>query len=430
MFNYLIEQIKMNMFFYSKQIIIEFTFKKPLILIALQLLINPFFISQNTSDCFLFEISHLELKNSNRGPIKNIPVELKCFRTFKKQLNELLNIKRVKFHYIDSILKENKLPTSFEFLPLVLSGYKSSHTTEFSSKGIWGLSYITALKKNLQINSHIDQRMNDQLATLAAVKQLKFLMEKYKSEKWTLLAFITSPSYVSNIFKESKSKKWDVAQEFIDTKYLQNIELINWLNQLNLKDFNGNYKTLNKNYQKFFFKEDLLFDAIAQFKIIDFNQINDQNPFLTGQLIPKNQPVVLKKELGNFILERQSEIVEFQDSMTNNLFLKEQSANKPLIYTIKYGDILGQIAIDHKVSVVQIMKWNNLTSTMIYQGQKLKLFSKSFNSNFKIYLYTVVKEKYFWEVALKNPETSVKYICRYNVYQELNQNQKLKITNK
>ena len=418
------------MFFYSKKCIIELSKKKLLILMAFHLLIIPFFISQNNPDCFLFEVSQSKMKNSNKGPIKTTPEELNCFRPFTKQLNELLNIRRNQFYYVDSILKEKKLPKSFGFLPLVLSGYNSSHNTYLSSKGIWALSYITALKKELLINSYIDQRMNNRLATYAAVKHLKFLMEKYKSENWTLLAFITSPSYVSNIFKESKSKKWDVAQEFINTKYLQNIKLINWLNQLDLKDFNGNDKTTNKNYQKFSFKEDLLFDAIAQFKTIDFNQINIKNPFLTGQMIPKNQSIVLKKDLGNFILKSQSKIVAFQDSMTNNLFLMKQTANKPLIYKIKYGDILGQIAIDYDVSVAQIMKWNNLTSTMIYQGQKLKLFSKTIDPNFKIYFYTVDKEKYFWEVASNTPETSVKKICKYNIYQELKQNQQLKITNK
>ena len=397
---------------------------------AFHLLINPFFISQNNPDCFLFEVSQLKLKSSNKGAIKTLPEELNCFRPFTKQLNDLINIRRNQFYYVDSILKENKLPISFGFLPLVLSGYNSSHCSDLSSKGIWALSYITALKTELQLNSQIDQRMNNRLATYAAVKQLKFLMEKYKSENWTLLAFITSPSYVSHIFKESESKKWDVAQEFIDTKYLQNIKLINWLNQLDLKDFNVNYKTKNKNYQKFSFNEDFLFDAIAQFKTFEFNQINSQNPSLTGQMIPKNQSVVLKKELGNFILKSQSKIVAFQDSMTNNLFLMEQSAKKPLIYTIKYGDVLGQIAIDYDVSVAQIMKWNNLSSTMIYQGQKLKLFSKTIDPNFKIYFYTVKKEKYFWEVASKIPENSVKKICKYNIYQELKQNQQLKITNK
>ena len=404
--------------------------KKLLILMAFNLLINSFFISQNNPSCFLFEVSQLNLKNSNKGPIKTIPEGLNCFKPFKKQLNALLNIRRNQFYYVDSILRENKLPNSFGFLPLVLSGYNSTHTSDFSSKGIWALSYITALKKDLQINSYVDQRMNNRLATLAAVQQLKFLMGNYKSENWTLLAFITSPSYVSNIFKESKSKKWDVAQEFIESKYLQNIKLINWLNQLDLKDFIINNKISNKNYQKFSFNDNILFDAIAQFKIIDFNQINIKNPFLTGQMIPKNQSIVLKKELGNFILQNQSKIIAFQDSMINNLFLKEASAKEPLIHIIEFGDVLGQIAIDYDVSVAQIMKWNNLSSTMIYQGQKLKLFSNQMDTNYKIHLYTVSKEKYFWEVVSNRPETSVKKICKYNIYQELKQNQQLKITNK
>ena len=397
---------------------------------AFNLLINSFFISQNNPNCFLFEVPQSSLKNSNKGPLKTIPEELNCFKPFKKQLNELLNIRRNQFYYVDSILNENKLPNSFGFLPLVLSGYNSTHTSDLSSKGIWALSYITALKKELQINSYVDQRMNNRLATLAAVQQLKFLMENYKSENWTLLAFITSPSYVSNIFKESKSKRWDVAQEFIERKYLQNIKLINWLNQLDLKEFIVNNKTSNKNYQKFSFNDNILFDAIAQFKIIDFNQINIKNPFLTGQMIPKNQSIVLKKEFGNFILQNQSKIIAFQDSMINNLFLKEASAKEPLIHIIEFGDVLGQIAIDYDVSVAQIMKWNNLSSTMIYQGQKLKLFSNQMDTNYKMHLHTVTKEKYFWEVASNRPETSVKKICKYNIYQELKQNQQLKITNK
>ena len=404
--------------------------KKLLFLMAFNLLINSFFISQNNPSCFLFEVSQVNLKNSNKGPIKTIPEEFNCFKPFKKQLNALLNIRRNQFYYVDSILRENKLPNSFGLLPLVLSGYNSTHNSDFSSKGIWALSYITALKKDLQINSYIDQRMNNRLATLAAVQQLKFLMEKYKSENWTLLAFITSPSYVSNIFKESKSKKWDVAQEFIESKYLLNIKLINWLNQLDLKDFITNNKTSNKNFRKFSFNDNILFDAIAQFKIIDFNQINIKNPFLTGQMIPKNQSIVLKKELGNFILQNQSKIIAFQDSMINNLFLMEASAKKPLIHIIEFGDVLGQIAIDYDVSVAQIMKWNDLSSSMIYQGQKLKLFSNQMDTNYKPYIYTVSKEKYFWEVASNRPEISVKKICKYNIYQELKQNQQLKITNK
>ena len=76
---------------------------------AFNLLINSFFISQNNPSCLLFEVSQLNLKNSNKGPKKTIPEGLNCFKPFKKQLNALLNIRRNQFYYVDSILRENKL---------------------------------------------------------------------------------------------------------------------------------------------------------------------------------------------------------------------------------------------------------------------------------------------------------------------------------
>ncbi|WP_019414888.1 LysM peptidoglycan-binding domain-containing protein [Paenisporosarcina sp. TG20] len=44
-----------------------------------------------------------------------------------------------------------------------------------------------------------------------------------------------------------------------------------------------------------------------------------------------------------------------------------------LVYTIVTGDTLSGIAYRHRVTVDQIMKWNNLTSTMIRVGQKLTI---------------------------------------------------------
>ena len=40
-------------------------------------------------------------------------------------------------------------------------------------------------------------------------------------------------------------------------------------------------------------------------------------------------------------------------------------------YNIKSGDSLSKIAIDHRVSVSQIKRWNNLRSDRIIAGKKL-----------------------------------------------------------
>ena len=42
-------------------------------------------------------------------------------------------------------------------------------------------------------------------------------------------------------------------------------------------------------------------------------------------------------------------------------------------YTIKKGDNLGKIAKKYHVSVDSLMKWNNLNSDFIREGQKLKI---------------------------------------------------------
>ena len=118
------------------------------------------------------------------------------------------------------------------------------------------------------MNNYIDERLNDKVATIAAVELLKTFSKKYKSDNWTLLAFITSPNYVSNIINKAKSNKWVVAKKLIENKYLFNINLINWLSQIEIKENKNLPNKSQETLLNFTFKEDILFDAIAQFKCI------------------------------------------------------------------------------------------------------------------------------------------------------------------
>jgi len=49
------------------------------------------------------------------------------------------------------------------------------------------------------------------------------------------------------------------------------------------------------------------------------------------------------------------------------------AAADPSLYTVKSGDTLGKIAKDHKTTVSELQKLNNLTTTQIKVGQKLKM---------------------------------------------------------
>jgi LysM repeat protein len=55
---------------------------------------------------------------------------------------------------------------------------------------------------------------------------------------------------------------------------------------------------------------------------------------------------------------------------------KEEKPSKGKTYTVKSGDTLGRIALNHSISLSDLMKWNGLSSHLIFPGQALKV-SKS-----------------------------------------------------
>ena len=383
--------------------------------------------SQKNESLFLFnptEIKNILKKDKN---IFNTPIPLKIAKEDLEVLYFLFQKKITEYSFIESALTLNKLSSKFGFLPLVLSAYQNEFVSNLSGKGIWSLSYITALKMNLKVNSYIDQRLDENASTQAAVGYIKELSKLYKSDNWTLLSFITSPNYTSNIIKKTKSNKWEEAIKFIDQKYLFNIDLINWLDQIEYTQ--DHIDSYHSNLNEFKFKENIFFDAIAQFKIMDFQKIKRDNPFLLGQIIPKNCDLNLEDEVGNFLKKNIQKILSFQDSMRQNLFLDTIQKSKK-IHLVKKGDVLGQIAIDNNVSVNEIMRWNKLKNTIIYQDQKLILMSKNELNNNKFDHKTIFEEKYFWEIAAVNPKITIKSLCKYNYYHELKPNQQLRITKK
>jgi peptidoglycan DL-endopeptidase LytE len=52
---------------------------------------------------------------------------------------------------------------------------------------------------------------------------------------------------------------------------------------------------------------------------------------------------------------------------------QEEMVQSATVYTVKSGDNLSRIALEYKVTVSNLRKWNNLNSDMIYIGQKLTI---------------------------------------------------------
>lgn len=69
------------------------------------------------------------------------------------------------------------------------------------------------------------------------------------------------------------------------------------------------------------------------------------------------------------------------NSSSNNKQSNKQSATKGTTYTVKAGDTLSGIAYDHNISLNNLMKWNNLNTTLIFPGDRLAVSKNGSSSS-------------------------------------------------
>ncbi len=74
--------------------------------------------------------------------------------------------------------------------------------------------------------------------------------------------------------------------------------------------------------------------------------------------------------------------VSKQDSQnTKTSEKKETKVSSSTVYSVVAGDSLSKIGAKYNVSVANLKKWNNLSSDLIYVGQKLNIAGKSSNNS-------------------------------------------------
>ena len=162
---------------------------------------------------------------------------------------------------------------------------------------------------------------------------------------------------------------------------------------------------------------------------INFELFKKDNSALINNLIPSSYKVLCSKNLGEELISNQESISQFQDSMINNLFFKEDSLIKR-VHRVVSGDVLGLISEQYGVSIKQIMSWNKLDNTMIYIDQKLNIFSNDLAALEKFDYYDLKDENTFWQIAENLPNYTILDILKYNKYESLKKNKKLRIIKK
>lgn len=288
--------------------------------------------------------------------------------------------------YFEKELDACGLPIELKILPIIESGLNPAATSPSGAGGLWQFTYATGKLYGMRLNSFVDERFDPIVSTRAACKLLKSLYNIYGDWTLVLAAYNCGAGNVNKALKRVPNAKnyWDIyyllpaqtrgfVPAFIGATYAfafhkaHNIDVIMPKHTITADTVIISNKWLH-------------FNQISSTIDLPIETLRALNPMYKMDIVPAvNSTLHLILPMNNILqfIEKESEIYAKAD-----LYLEEytgkENIKEPIDgfieYKVKNGDVLGSIANKYKVSVSNIMKWNNIKNARSLQiGQKLKI---------------------------------------------------------
>ena len=293
-------------------------------------------------------------------------------------LGRMLGRSPLYFPVFEEALDRHDLPMELKYLAVVESGLNPTVKSHAGARGLWQFMYTTARAQGLRIDSYIDERRDPIRSTEAACVFLKSLYNRYGDWYLALAAYNAGPGNVNKAIRRSGGKR-----NFWEIRYFLPRETRNYVPAFMAVVYLMEYHAEHNIFPSTLFSSYTALDTVDVQTILRFDQISahlDLNQEAIQQLNPMYRLNIIPGPPGKWPLVLPQEAIPsflaFQDTMV--LHEPERTPKivfvpEPIIYRVKSGDVLGQIASNYGVNVKQLKEWNDLDGTLIRVGQKLKI---------------------------------------------------------
>jgi membrane-bound lytic murein transglycosylase D len=254
-------------------------------------------------------------------------------------------------------LKEAGLPEELSWLPLIESGFKIRAMSRARALGLWQFIASTGYKFGLKRNMWIDERMDPDKSTSAAIAYLKELHQIFGDWTTVLAAYNCGERRVLNRIKGQRinylDNFWDLYERlpretaFYVPKFLAVLHI---LNDPEAHGFTLPPVDEELRAEKVDINKQVHLKTIAKRLDIDYDFLKDLNPELRHHLTP-NDPYALKvpQGKGEVLLAKLDDIPVWRPPVPAYV-----------VHRVRYGESLSVIADKYGTSVRAIMDMNGL----------------------------------------------------------------------
>ena len=309
----------------------------------------------------------------------------------RSQVSYLLGISEYYFPIIEEEIDRIGVPRELKYLPIIESALNSKATSRAGAKGLWQFMFHTGKLYGLKANNYIDERFDPAKATTAALHYLKDLYDMFQNWELAIAAYNCGPGNVKKAILRSGGSTdfWKIypwlpretrgyLPGFIAASYIMTYYEDHGICPMK-PELPMAIDTIHVN-------KNLHFNQIVEVCGADIQELRALNPQYLKDIIPgENETYILR--LTNNTTTR---FVENEDTVYKHnadkyfpkadieKMLKEAKENNGagglIRHKIKNGETLGSIAIKYRVSVKQIMRWNDMRNSNIRAGKYLKIY--------------------------------------------------------
>ncbi|MFN0274138.1 MAG: LysM peptidoglycan-binding domain-containing protein [Chitinophagales bacterium] len=325
----------------------------------------------------------------------------------RQQMSNMLTLSQTYFPMFEQELDKRGMPIELKYLAVIESALNTHAVSKAGATGLWQFMYSTGKLYGLKIDTYVDERRDPVMATDAALEFLQELYGIYGDWFLAIAAYNCGPGNVNKALRKAGGGKqtfWDIysylpsetrgyVPAFIGASYA-----FEFHKEHNLKPAKFGYAY--EMVDTVMITKKMHLSDIASYVQMTEDELALYNPALKTKTIPGYPfPYPLRlpmKNVATFFaneqilyadLEKRNEkpVIATVKTSTSSTDTKGTSAstssatdidpNAPVnvSYTVKKGDNMGYISDWYDCSVSDIKKWNNLKSTKIVPGQKLKL---------------------------------------------------------
>ncbi len=300
--------------------------------------------------------------------------------------------------FFEKQFKQAGLPVEIKYLAPALSAMNPRAIGDNKRSGIWNLNHFQGVLNGLQISRLLDERLNERMATRAAVNQFKQNKVIFGSNELAVLAFLVGNARLQNTLARCANKT-DISEilRHLPNSVAQTLAMYQAMSVF----LQQNTFKPQKNavlHQAVTFNRQLHFQQISQVLGISEQHLQFLNPQYRYSIVPgdENEMTLLIPEAkyeayiseldsiysgyDSARFELVSQKIEYPPT-PNRQYAGEKvkdleiEGKTKIRYTIKPGDVLGFIAEDYNVRVADLKYWNNIyNERKIQAGKSLDIF--------------------------------------------------------